>query len=403
MKSTFRTMLRGAAVAALLILAGDRLRNAGDSGVRVHNCRMWGITITRYSPLLDTVIRTHLEFLKGLGSSNNDGWAMGYYIRTDSDTLLPVVARGEPGAPEDPRFNTAVADLVALIRSTGIAHVRKGTTGPDDIPNPHPFSRKTIVRQLNMLFAHNGTLSTDILIQLINQENPDYLFSNPPDYPFPDYLDSDLYLLFIEEIIDANPARSIEECIAVAVMRIDSAAASPQLNFILTDGYTLWALHYSTSESTPLHYFPGTIGNRYDFWVTASVPMDTSGCWIEIPNATLATFRPGAPPVFTPIPGPKVRPTSTETAEFCFTGQNPSRDYADLSYRLYEAGRVTIVIYDAAGALVRNLFDGERLPGQYSVRWDARDDAGRRLPAGTYFCRFQSQGAALTRKTIIVR
>uniref|UniRef100_A0A7C4XV28 T9SS type A sorting domain-containing protein n=1 Tax=candidate division WOR-3 bacterium TaxID=2052148 RepID=A0A7C4XV28_UNCW3 len=62
---------------------------------------------------------------------------------------------------------------------------------------------------------------------------------------------------------------------------------------------------------------------------------------------------------------------------------------------------VSIKIYDAAGRLVRCLtLDAKRLT---PVVWDGTDDSGRRLPAGIYFLRLESDGFKETEKVILLR
>lgn len=57
----------------------------------------------------------------------------------------------------------------------------------------------------------------------------------------------------------------------------------------------------------------------------------------------------------------------------------------EVRYTLDRAGRVAIVIDDAAGRRVRNLIaDAPRLAGTNVEMWDGRDDAGNLLPPGDY-------------------
>ncbi len=46
-----------------------------------------------------------------------------------------------------------------------------------------------------------------------------------------------------------------------------------------------------------------------------------------------------------------------------------------------------LTVHDVAGRVVRRL-DGGALPaGRHPIAWDARDDGGRRVPAGVYLVR----------------
>jgi flagellar hook assembly protein FlgD len=48
---------------------------------------------------------------------------------------------------------------------------------------------------------------------------------------------------------------------------------------------------------------------------------------------------------------------------------------------------VAVSIYDVAGQRVRTLHSGTLGTGETSVRWDGRDDDGRKVAAGVYWVR----------------
>jgi uncharacterized protein (TIGR03790 family) len=61
---------------------------------------------------------------------------------------------------------------------------------------------------------------------------------------------------------------------------------------------------------------------------------------------------------------------------------NPFNPTTNISYQLSEAGRVSLVVYDALGRQVTTLVDRAQEPGKYTVTWEASGAA-----AGVYFCR----------------
>jgi hypothetical protein len=66
---------------------------------------------------------------------------------------------------------------------------------------------------------------------------------------------------------------------------------------------------------------------------------------------------------------------------------NPTSVGALIEYETVAKDPVRLEIYDVAGRLVRT-FDGSTpQPGTHQVLWDARDDAGREVPAGIYLYR----------------
>jgi hypothetical protein len=68
------------------------------------------------------------------------------------------------------------------------------------------------------------------------------------------------------------------------------------------------------------------------------------------------------------------------------------------------AGDARLRIYDCTGRLVRTLSPGTRpLAPEPSVMWDGRDDAGRAVAAGLYFCRLETAGGSAGVKLVLVR
>jgi hypothetical protein len=52
--------------------------------------------------------------------------------------------------------------------------------------------------------------------------------------------------------------------------------------------------------------------------------------------------------------------------------------------------RAEAIVVDLQGRLRRTLLRGDLTPGTTAIEWDGTDDAGRRLPSGTYFVRLRS-------------
>lgn len=82
---------------------------------------------------------------------------------------------------------------------------------------------------------------------------------------------------------------------------------------------------------------------------------------------------------------------------------NPLRDEADVLFRLRQSGRTTVRAYDPSGRLLRTLLRAELGPGPHRLRWDGRDDAGRRAGNGIYLIRIEAPRGALATKVIKLR
>jgi hypothetical protein len=88
---------------------------------------------------------------------------------------------------------------------------------------------------------------------------------------------------------------------------------------------------------------------------------------------------------------------------------NPFGPEAWLPYKVTKFADVTIKIYDKSGNLVRTADLGKKRPGEYftkelAFQWDGRNDDGKKLPGGVYFCAIEENGEITsTRKTVILK
>jgi len=82
---------------------------------------------------------------------------------------------------------------------------------------------------------------------------------------------------------------------------------------------------------------------------------------------------------------------------------NPGIRVMSIRYQLAHESAVLLCMYDAVGRLVRTLAEGVTEPGYYTVNWDGRDDLGRRLPAGVYFVRFDTEDYQKVEKAILLK
>jgi N-acetylneuraminic acid mutarotase len=82
---------------------------------------------------------------------------------------------------------------------------------------------------------------------------------------------------------------------------------------------------------------------------------------------------------------------------------NPFAPRTTLHVVLPAAAPVQLTVYDAAGRLVRRLNGGPLPAGRHPIAWDARDDGGRRVPAGVYVVRLESGTQTATRKVTVTR
>lgn len=185
-------------------------------------CRLLGIIANK---------EVDIEFSFGkfspISKDNPDGWGIGWY------------QEGSPQVRKEPiqlSKSQEARSIVESVRSkVFILHIRKATKGCPKRENCHPFQFG------NWLFAHNGTVEG--IDALKNRLREDYRKAIKGE------TDSEVYFYWILQNIDEQG--SVEAGIRKAiefVRQIDHTG----LNFLLTDGTTLYA--YREAFSDPDYY-----------------------------------------------------------------------------------------------------------------------------------------------------
>jgi hypothetical protein len=82
---------------------------------------------------------------------------------------------------------------------------------------------------------------------------------------------------------------------------------------------------------------------------------------------------------------------------------NPFHEVTEIRYSLPSDGLVSISIYDAGGALVRNLLQQTQSAGPHSIVWNGLDSGGRRAASGTYFYRLEAGEKKACGRMVLLR
>jgi hypothetical protein len=82
---------------------------------------------------------------------------------------------------------------------------------------------------------------------------------------------------------------------------------------------------------------------------------------------------------------------------------NPFRDRTVIRYSLATDEPAMLQVYDGVGRLVRSWAVSRRPSAVSFVTWDGRDNAGRTLAAGVYFCKFSAGDYRATQKLVVQR
>jgi hypothetical protein len=291
--------MTSAKILATVILSGLFLLMLPGTG---NACRMYGII---GNDLPADLLQSHLisapNSLEALSHSQLDGWGIAYYPQYGNN---PTIARSAIRAYNDPNYDTVVATINASTPQITVAHIRTCASGccshdTDTIPNPHPFYR--VKNSKTWVFAHNGVVSKDRMNRLLE----DYLIANPPngsDVPSCDpsnpnlVVDTELYFLFVLKKIEKNGWNAVNGIVEAVKAMVDDGETGA-MNFIMSDGETVWAFRKGGSSYT-LYYLNAGVGTANGYAAVASqYPSSSQGSWVMITDFHLVVMTRNAAPV----------------------------------------------------------------------------------------------------------
>lgn len=82
---------------------------------------------------------------------------------------------------------------------------------------------------------------------------------------------------------------------------------------------------------------------------------------------------------------------------------DPFTSATEFRFSLPRAASVLVTVHDVRGRRVRTLVQESLPAGDHAAHWDGRDDAGRPLPSGAYFCHLAAGGATVSQKSVLLR
>jgi hypothetical protein len=132
-------------------------------------------------------------------------------------------------------------------------------------------------------------------------------------------------------------------------------------------------------------------------WVDITTSLDTNLNTICGVTTSLSPFAIGAGSV-TAVKDP-LAPTFTLHQNW----PNPFNPATTITFDLEDDVRVSLRIYDLAGHAVRSLVDGPSARGPHRVAWDGRDDNGRSVASGVYFCKMTAGSFQQVRRMVLIK
>lgn len=64
---------------------------------------------------------------------------------------------------------------------------------------------------------------------------------------------------------------------------------------------------------------------------------------------------------------------------------------------------ITIDVYNVLGRKVKTILDQEKSPGEYQALWNGKDQEGKDVGSGIYFCKLSSEDLILIKKMVLLR
>ena len=165
------------------------------------------------------------KFKNDFSETNPDGWGTGWYIQKKAQYFK----EGIPAHDPDSKFSQIAKDVESEII---ISHVRKLSEAPPTIENAHPFHEN------NWLFIHNGSVDRQHLFDLLGPEHAQKITGET---------DTEVYFYWVLQNIKQHN-NDVIDGVKSAVREVVKKYYTG-INFILSDGITLYAFRYSQDPS----------------------------------------------------------------------------------------------------------------------------------------------------------
>jgi hypothetical protein len=185
---------------------------------------------------------------------------------------------------------------------------------------------------------------------------------------------------------------------------LDNLAPGAPTNLVLVGSQLSW----SGSPAPDFDYFTVYGANSSNFGA-AFVIGYTAGTTKSVLGSSYPYYFVTA----TDFAGNESDPASTGTATAVGDGPtryvlsvsnypNPFNPSTSVRYTVPSRGHVTVAVYDARGALVTTLFEGERPPGAYTIEWNGLAN-GTAVSSGVYFARIEHNGTTRSKKMVLLK
>jgi glutamine amidotransferase len=226
-----------------------------------------------------------LKALESAGSTNGDGFGLGWYGEREE----PVLYREVRPAWSDENLQHLCRHIHSPLF---FAHVRASTGTPTTRPNCHPFSHG------RWLFMHNGQIGDWSLIRRhVEALIPDEFYKSRVGTT-----DSEaVFLAILGAGADADPVTATLRTLASLTELVRASGTSEPVRFTaaLSDGHSLYAFRYANNDTANSLYYREAGGNV----VVVSEPLDMERAfWKPVPPSHFIVARGGKAVALEPLP-----------------------------------------------------------------------------------------------------
>jgi len=196
-----------------------------------------------------------------------------------------------------------------------------------------------------------------------------------------------------------------------SLLSVDSVTLTTHISH-MTLGYNTWddsvkVLVYSASGDSIL---PDSLPILCVFFNVDSEAVEGDSSLLHVEDCVLSD--------------PMAQPISCETHDGCFYYKqigiedtmisipkvftvrknypNPFVNQTVIKYGVPRRGKVSIVIYNLIGQRVITLFEGVQDAGWWSIKWDGKDEGGRKVTPGIYFYRIKWENTVAIEKIVVL-
>lgn len=99
----------------------------------------------------------------------------------------------------------------------------------------------------------------------------------------------------------------------------------------------------------------------------------------------------------------KVRVEAPSSFSLCRNYPNPFNRETRIKYQLPKTCHVKLQIHNVLGQVIKTLVDSYQEAGYYTLSWDGRDNQGREVVSGVYFCRMEAGRFIKISRLVLVR